>query len=352
MTGLSGRKYFLPTLSLMAAILAMVNLAGCGSDTAGACADVTCSGNGECSVLDGNPLCTCAQGFHAAGLECVADSTSSDPCSNVGCSGHGQCSVSNGAALCTCNQGFHAVGLECVADSTTTTPCTNVTCSGHGQCSVINGAPICTCGQGYHAVGLECVADSTTTTPCTNVTCSGHGQCSVTNGTPVCTCAQGYHPVGLQCISNSVDSCVDMNCPEHSYCDAPYGYAQCYCDDGYHPAGSECVPDSGSCVDPSGSGFSLSTSLSVYSDWHGTHYRVSVSWNSSSVQFNDWACETEGQCGYRVEYWLNGWHREVFGPSSGGFVWEGESQSFQFRLIAFNGCGEVVLYSNLEVHTG
>ena len=37
------------------------------------CAGVTCSGHGECAVVDREPQCLCDTGYHAEGLECVED---------------------------------------------------------------------------------------------------------------------------------------------------------------------------------------------------------------------------------------------------------------------------------------
>lgn len=40
---------------------------------AGPCEGTSCSGHGTCSVTGGTPACQCARGFHAVGLECIAD---------------------------------------------------------------------------------------------------------------------------------------------------------------------------------------------------------------------------------------------------------------------------------------
>lgn len=42
--------------------------------------------------------------------------SSNDPCAGVTCSGHGTCAASNGAATCTCAPGFHAAGLFCLSN--------------------------------------------------------------------------------------------------------------------------------------------------------------------------------------------------------------------------------------------
>ena len=43
-----------------------------------------------------------------------------DPCAGVDCSGHGVCVVNNLVAHCKCDDGFHAQGLECIANSSGT----------------------------------------------------------------------------------------------------------------------------------------------------------------------------------------------------------------------------------------
>jgi hypothetical protein len=80
-----------------------------------------------------------------------------DPCAGQDCSGHGRCVVEDGAAACDCDAGYHAEGLECVADGDDV--CAGVDCSGHGVCYDDGGSPACDCDEGYHAEGLDCVAE-------------------------------------------------------------------------------------------------------------------------------------------------------------------------------------------------
>ena len=50
----------------------------------------------------------------------VTIASTSDPCDGVTCSGHGDCVVTDGQASCDCEEGYHAVGLDCEEDQTTT----------------------------------------------------------------------------------------------------------------------------------------------------------------------------------------------------------------------------------------
>ncbi len=102
------------------------------------CQGVECSGHGLCQDVAGDPVCRCETGYHAEGLQCLADPP--DPCAGQTCSGHGTCQVTGGAASCVCEQGFHAAGLTCVVDD----PCLGVTCGTNAHCE----AGACRCDPG------------------------------------------------------------------------------------------------------------------------------------------------------------------------------------------------------------
>lgn len=97
-------------------VLATVALAACGSTqpqpmpqptpqpTPQPCAGVSCSGNGSCAVVSGNPTCACNSGFHAEGLSCVANACVPQCGSRVcgGSNGCGQsCGTCSGTDVCT-----------------------------------------------------------------------------------------------------------------------------------------------------------------------------------------------------------------------------------------------------------
>jgi hypothetical protein len=67
------------------------------------CENVACSGNGECEIVAGAPVCVCHEGFDAYGLHCLAE----NPCDGVQCDGWGSmCLVVEGLAHCQCVSGW------------------------------------------------------------------------------------------------------------------------------------------------------------------------------------------------------------------------------------------------------
>jgi hypothetical protein len=80
-----------------------------------------------------------------------------------GCSGHGACLMSgDGTWTCACignwtgtncekcADGFHAAGVQCVPN----TYCNTNSCNTHGSCNAAAGYPVCTCNDGYN--GATC----------------------------------------------------------------------------------------------------------------------------------------------------------------------------------------------------
>ena len=212
------------------------------------CEGIRCSGHGTCEINAGDVSCTCDDGYHAKGLDCLDDA---DPCSGQTCSGHGACALSEGSATCSCEEGYRADGLACVLqagpaisavsayDITQTTaritwtldePATGQveygTTTAYGQFSLketsfnysshiqmLSGLTPATL---YHfrvhsenEANAESVSgDYTFTTAglCDGVTCSDHGTCSVTADSATCACDKGYHAAGLACIADGLPS--------------------------------------------------------------------------------------------------------------------------------------------------
>jgi hypothetical protein len=222
---------------LAVSLLVVVGCGGGGGDGDGdPCAGQDCSGHGRCVVEDGAAACDCDAGYHAEGLECVADGD--DVCAGVDCSGHGVCYDDGGSPACDCDDGYHAEGLECVADGDDI--CAGVDCSGHGVCYDDGGSPACDCDDGYHAEGLACVADGDDV--CAGVDCSGHGVCYDDGGSPACDCDDGYHAEGLDCVADA-DVCAGVDCSGHGVCYDDGGSPACDCDEGYHAEGLDCVAE-------------------------------------------------------------------------------------------------------------
>jgi dienelactone hydrolase len=122
-----------------------------------------------------------------------------NPCADVDCSGHGECLLvaTGGAAAtpsCSCDTGYSPTpsGMLCLP-TTDTSLCAKVTCSNHGKCVSIKGKAQCRCDTGYRqgTGGLSCVD------PCQGETCSGHGTCvrpTSATGSISCSCDAGYQP--------------------------------------------------------------------------------------------------------------------------------------------------------------
>lgn len=96
--------------------------------------------------------------------------TSTDACSGVTCSGHGHCATDMGPAQCACDAGYHAAGLDCVADQT----CAGVSCGNCGTCQVQGGVATCTCPQDYTRQGNDCVL---AIDPCASAGCAADEAC-------------------------------------------------------------------------------------------------------------------------------------------------------------------------------
>ena len=85
----------------------------------GICQD-HCEPYGTCVLLDQEPRCLCAPGYHEQGLDCVANSPA-DPCQGNDCSKRGTCEVvdtARGITRCACQTGFRALGGFCLPSVT------------------------------------------------------------------------------------------------------------------------------------------------------------------------------------------------------------------------------------------
>ncbi len=112
------------------------------------CDGVTCSGQGDCMVVDGGAAsCSCHAGYHAEGLSCVVDET----CTGVDCGRCGQCAVTGGKATCTCPDGFVFTGTGCVVspDPCTPNPCdADHACVPEAHCAPLGACvPTCDCSN-------------------------------------------------------------------------------------------------------------------------------------------------------------------------------------------------------------
>jgi len=257
------------------AALALVLAAGCkGTDDTSPCDGIGCGEHGDCAVVDGRATCLCDEGYTPYELGCVTDPCTSSPCVHGTCTPDGTnaictCDAGYSGALCdTCAPGYHAEGLLCVAGS----PCEDDPCV-YGVCRSVGGEPVCDCytgysgtycdecAAGYHPENLRCVSD----TACDPDPCV-HGACTEEDGTATCTCdtgysgdycddcATGYHEEGLICVPDVGGPCDPNPCTEahRTVCredPGDAGYA-CECDPGYHETAGVCVEDTACAPNP------------------------------------------------------------------------------------------------------
>ena len=115
-------------------------------------------------------------------------------CANVGCSGQGQCVVQNGAATCQCNAGYAASGLTCVQMAQ---------CEGKANGTACSDGNLCTTGDS--CMNNQCVAGAGCGTPaeCATMTCDMAVGCvsgAVADGT---ACSIGVC-VDAGCLDNDI----------------------------------------------------------------------------------------------------------------------------------------------------
>ncbi len=153
----SNRCFGRPTVYLAISITFLMFWAGCApAETEDSCELINCSGHGSCVDQSGSPVCICADGYHAQGLDCLANDVA-DPCLGVTCSDHGHCTIVANTPSCVCDEGYEAQALNCI--EIWLDPCAGETCSHHGSCQIESEAAVCLCDEGYHAQDLTCLVD-------------------------------------------------------------------------------------------------------------------------------------------------------------------------------------------------
>ncbi len=215
-------------------------------------------------------------GFAASMAAGCGDGGDDDPCLGVACSGQGECVIVSGQPVCDCNAGFHADGSACLPDRCRPADCV------HGTCTDPANLPYCECDEGYAgdacdgcaegyvldtSDGLRCVLDAS----CDENPCGEHGDCRTDGAGVACDCddgwdgnvcdrcADGYHDEDGACVPNSPcnpDPCVHASkCAEvggGAVCTCLNGYDGDLCDtcaDGFVNDGLACVPAPGPCDD-------------------------------------------------------------------------------------------------------
>jgi len=185
------------------------------------CDGKTCSNNGQCIVVDGYAACDCNEGFIAEGLTCVdapcvKDSECSSNmickegecldenilCNDITCSGSGDCVILNKEAKCNCRDGYinGENKLTCIQDK-----CKDVECSVIEMCNNNTG-------------NCEIVRN-----PCDGIDCGNWGECIYdVDGIASCECDEAYIEENQKCVFDvvciktaDIDNCddgLDNNC--------------------------------------------------------------------------------------------------------------------------------------------
>jgi hypothetical protein len=170
------------------------------------CPDGACSRHGVCAVTLGVAACACipgytgaecdecAAGYHARGVDCAPDET----CRASTCSGHGECRVVEGVAECRCDLGY--VGAGCA------------TCYPGYVFDAAEDGCVLLCPRGYLRCDGDCVpSNGTLHCGACNVACVGAQQCleGTTGARCVCPAEPGFAECNGVCrhLATDADHC-------------------------------------------------------------------------------------------------------------------------------------------------
>jgi len=215
----------------------------CSAEFNARCATV----NAHCYDYDGQPACTCNDGFHVNDSQdaCIPNDSNFNPCEGVNCSDslpNTHCIDNNGEAACICDDGYSPseTGNGCISDQIDV--CFNINCSGNGICINDNDFPVCYCDEGYiNDENLNCIKDNSSL--CDSITCSNHGDCVILNGNANCNCDNGYKNENLDCILDTSLLCDNITCSNHGDCVVVDNNANCICENGFQADGLTCIND-------------------------------------------------------------------------------------------------------------
>ena len=165
-----------------------------------ACADNSCSGHGQCTVVSQNNIsCHCATGYYGPHCE-----TNPYDCPAVGACANGVCHDGLDTFNCTCNTHYEPAtnGKSCERKSY----CGGVTCNNRGTCENTSpGNYQCRCQTGYE--GKDC---ETNKNDCAGKNCNSRGTCQDLVDDYTCNCTMGYEGKDCQtdpndCPSTTID---------------------------------------------------------------------------------------------------------------------------------------------------
>ncbi|MEZ4266607.1 MAG: calcium-binding EGF-like domain-containing protein [Myxococcota bacterium] len=229
-------------LSVFALLLAGLALGACDDGgSSDPCADVTCSGHGVCSDVDGEASCACEAGYDDSGATCVNVDECADGTAN--CAADATCTDTDGAFTCACPAGYSGDGVTC----SDTNECVEGTdnCATTATCTNTEGGFTCACDTGYTGSGETCANVDECTAESDN--CSDNADCADSIGSFTCTCKAGFSGDGVTC--TDIDECADGtdDCDPNATCTNVDASFTCACDAGFSGDGLTCVSDGEAC---------------------------------------------------------------------------------------------------------
>lgn len=165
-------------------------------DSLDACYQNNCSENGSCRVnADGNSYhCLCDTDY--AGDRCE---TLTNPCRITECN-NGSCSVVDGQPVCSCSAGYD--GGDCSKDINECATGSN-DCTDDSICNNTDGGYVCSCGKGFKGDGKVGGSGCTDIDECAERShnCGSQSVCLNNDGGFACACRDGYvgNPPAVRC---------------------------------------------------------------------------------------------------------------------------------------------------------
>ncbi|XP_073669018.1 uncharacterized protein [Paramisgurnus dabryanus] len=196
------------------------------------CANVTsaCNSHAECKHISGSNYCSCIDGFHGNGRDCI----DIDECKQTeACPKFSRCLNTEGSFHCECWKGYQYNGTHCKDINECSIG--NFTCPDNSICNNTEGGYDCPCNNGFlpsNSLCLDVDECATGEAQCPNVS-----NCQNTAGGYFCKCWDGY--TGNQTVCEDIDECLNTSsCSNHSVCINTIGAFQCRCDAGFSSNGT------------------------------------------------------------------------------------------------------------------
>lgn len=203
----------------------------------------TCGSNAICTVINHNPICSCAPGQHGDPfVSCFTPDIAVDepkvnenPCQPSPCGPNSICQIKEARPVCSCVANYigsppHCrpectLNQECPSDKACirekcTNPCKGI-CGRNAKCTVVNHNPFCTCLSGYEGDAfLGCTKIPViipTKDPCHPSPCAENSYCTNAKNIAKCTCIPPY--IGNPYVGGCKPECtMNSDCPNHLAC--------------------------------------------------------------------------------------------------------------------------------------